>query len=161
MPPAEQIGQIIETKKTIDRLIHDRHHQLAQSYGLSLEQFNLLIELDELMLDLPADAAAPTVGALAKNINNTQNTVSEKIGRLEKKGLVARVRDELDKRISRVVLTDQGRKLIVAIEKEAEGSFLADALARMTEPEIASLARGLRQLLLALEPPLGEERSPR
>lgn len=132
----ENIKKIIECKDKVDKLIHMKYHKLAEEYNLTLEQFHLLIEMDELMLDVDEKLVAPTVGELAKNINNSQNTVSERITRLENKGLVERKRDSSDKRISRVYLTEEGRKLIKELDKEASSNFLHDALWNMEDEEI-------------------------
>lgn len=143
----EKIQRIIGCKDEIDEIIHKNYHNLAKKYDLSLEQFHLLIELDELMLDAPDDVKLPTVGQIAKNINNSQNTVSERISRLENKGLVKRVKDLKDKRISRVVLTDDGRKLIHEMGSEAESMFLFDSISRMKERDIDDLLECLEKLI--------------
>ncbi len=136
MNKEEKIQMIIKYKNEIDRLIHGKYHELAQKYELSLEQFHLLIELDELMLDINDEVNAPTVGEIAKNINNLQNTVSERITRLENKGLVKRVKDSNDKRISRVVLTQEGRTLINSIDKQASSKFLFNSISNMEDTDI-------------------------
>lgn len=143
----EKIQMIIDYKEQINSLIHRKYHELAKKYDLSLEQFHLLIELDELMLDIKDECKAPTVGQIAKNINNSQNTVSERITRLENKGLVNRIRDTNDKRVSRVVLTAEGRKLLEAIEKEASSKYLFNSLANMEEIYINSLFTSLKKLV--------------
>ena len=143
----EKILMIIQSKMEIDKLIQRKHHELAQQYGLSLEQFHLLIELDELMLDIDNESSAPTVGEIASSIDNSQNTVSEKITRLENKGLVTRIKDVKDRRISRIVLTDEGRSLIDAISKQASNRFLFDAISRMKSEDIDDLLECLEKLV--------------
>jgi len=147
MNKEDKIRKIIEYKDEIDILIHQNYHKLARENGLSLEQFHLLIELDELMLDIHDNNQAPTVGELAKNINNAQNTVSERITRLENKGLVKRIKDCSDRRISRVILTDEGRSLIEQIEKQARGRFLQNCLSNMEDADIDNLERCLKKLV--------------
>jgi DNA-binding MarR family transcriptional regulator len=142
----EKTLMIIQRKAEIDRLIERKHHELAQQYGLSLEQFHLLIELDELMLDVDSESA-PTVGEIASSIDNSQNTVSEKITRLENKGLVTRIKDAKDRRISRIMLTDEGRSLIDAISKQANNRFLFDAISRMKDEDIDDLLECLEKLV--------------
>ncbi len=143
----ETILMIIRSKMEIDQLIQRKHHELAQQYGLSLEQFHLLIELDELMLDVDNESSAPTVGEIANSIDNSQNTVSEKITRLENKGLVTRIKDAKDRRISRIILTDEGRSLIDAISKQANNRFLFDAISRMKDEDIDDLRECLEKLV--------------
>lgn len=143
----ETIKKIIDHKDEIDTLIHRKYHELAKKNKLSLEQFHLLIELDELMLDIKDEYQAPTIGEIAKNINHTQNTVSERITRLETKGLVKRVKDLNDRRISRVFLTEEGRNFIELIEKEASSKFLFHSLSNMEETDLNSLESCLNILI--------------
>jgi len=131
------IDSIIEKQKTVERIIHENYHKLAQRYDLSLDQFHLLLELEELMLDIENEAQAPTIGVIAKNVNVSQNTVSERITRLEKKGYVSRLEDKKDRRISHVVLTESGRDLLRSINEEAETGFVKTALLKMGEDVLA------------------------
>lgn len=147
MEREEKIQKIIYYKDEIDTLIHKKYHTLAQQYDLSLEQFHLLIELDELMLDVTDEGTAPTVGQIAKNINNSQNTVSERITRLENKGLVKRIKDSSDRRISRVVLTEEGRKLINTLDKQASSKFLYSSISNMEDKDINNLLKCLEKLV--------------
>lgn len=147
MKKEEKIEKIIQYKEEINKLIHNKYHELAKKYDLSLEQFHLLIELDELMLDISKESEAPTVGQLAKNFNNSQNTVSERITRLENKGLVSRIKDSKDKRISRVILADKGRELLKSIEKEANSKYLFNSILNMEEVDINNLLVCLKKLV--------------
>jgi DNA-binding MarR family transcriptional regulator len=149
----EKAIEIIQSKMEIDELIRRKHHELAQQYGLSLEQFHLLIELEELMLDVDNESSAPTIGEIASSINNSQNTVSEKITRLENKKLVTRTRDLKDRRISRIVLTDEGRSLIEAISAQANNRFLFDSISKMEDADIEDLLEGLTKLLQQMHQP--------
>lgn len=142
----DKAQKVIKLRSEVDGLIHGRYHKLAKKYNLSLEQFHLLIELDELALNLNDEMSAPTIGDIAKNINNSQNTVSEKVNRLEKKGLVKRVKSDEDRRVSRVVLTDEGRKLINDISEEASGKFLLESILDLEESDIDNLLNGLEKL---------------
>ncbi len=147
MNKEEIIRKIIDYKDEIDTLIHQKYHELAKKNDLSLEQFHLLIELDELMLDINDEYQAPTVGEIAKNINHSQNTVSERISRLENKGLVKRVRDCNDRRISRVVLTEEGRNLIKSMDKQASSRFLFRSLWNMENSDLSHLQKCLENLI--------------
>ncbi|MFT8350586.1 MarR family winged helix-turn-helix transcriptional regulator [Clostridium saccharoperbutylacetonicum] len=147
MEKEKKIQKIIQYKEEINTLIHNKYHELAKKYELSLEQFHLLIELDELMIDITDEFKAPTVGQIAKNINNSQNTVSERITRLENKALVKRIRDVSDKRISRVVLTEKGRAVLELIEKEASSKYLFNSIFNMDEIDINNLLNSLQKLV--------------
>lgn len=146
MNKEEKIEMIVQYKNDIDALIHKKYHELAQKYDLSLEQFHLLIELDDLMLHVNDEEKAPTIGEIARNVDNSHNTMSEKITRLENKGLVKRIKDKNDKRISRVCLTENGRNLIDLIDKQASSKFLYNSILNMEERDIDDFLKCLEKL---------------
>ena len=148
-----KILEIMNYGQLITKMVVAKHHETAQRYNLSLEQFHLLIEIDELELDISDDTLPPTVGQIAANIGNAPHTLSEKIKRLEKKKLVEKIRDSADLRITRVVLTESGRNLVKHIKNEAGNTFIFNTLAKMSNQSLDSLSDSLRQFteLLSIE----------
>jgi len=142
---------LIDYKNKIDALIHQQYHLQAQKHGLSLEQYHLLIELDELMLDVPAEEPGLSIGSIAEHIGNAQNTISERISRLENKGLVQRCRDAKDRRINRVLITAEGQKIIDAIDRETASSLLVDALGVLNDAEVNEMLNMLKKVLSQME----------
>ena len=142
---------ILEYRDKINALTHQQYHAQAQKHGLSLEQFHLLIELDELDIDLPAEDSGLSIGKIAQHIGNAQNTISERISRLEKKGLVQRIRDPKDRRICRVVFTEEGQKIIETINHAADAFMLSDALDVLDEEEINQALCILEKILSQME----------
>ena len=140
------IENIQELISQLDELIHRKYHDIAQKYNLTVEQFNLLIELEELYIDLEDGPQAPTVGQIASALKNAQNTMSDRIRRLENKGLVTRRADSKDRRVSRILVSDQGKELLGRIKQEAEQEFLAASLAKMREADLMALEHALREL---------------
>ena len=130
------VDLILDTQKEIDQTIHENYHRLAKKLGLSLDQFHLLLEIEESMIGVDSELQSPTIGLLAENINVSQNTVSERISRLEKKGYLKRVMDKKDRRINHVVLTESGKNLMNTISSEAETDFVRNALLKMQSDEL-------------------------
>lgn len=149
MSNVDKCRLIIQEKKEIDWILHQRYHAVARQGGLSLEQFHLLVELDELMLELEDEGIS--INRIARKIHNAQNTVSERVSRLEDKGLVKRVRDEKDRRVSRVEMTDEGRKLLAEINEEANLNFALDALGVLSEEEIDSFLSTLKKIIMQMQ----------
>ncbi len=89
---------------------------------------------------------APTINDIAKKFNKAQNTTSEKISRLEEKGLVNRVGDKQDRRMTRVTITRQGKSLIDTIKQERSNRATYVALETMNESEVDSLLLNLARL---------------
>lgn len=130
------VDLILDRQNKIDQMIHGNYHKLAQKFGLSLDQFHLLLELDDFMTNIGVGMESPTIGLLAENINVSQNTISERVSRLEKKGVVKRMTDQKDRRINHVVLTDSGTDLMNTIRSGAETDFVRNALLRMQTEEL-------------------------
>ncbi len=143
----ENIKEIWNYWEHINKLILLKRRETAQKYGLTFEQFHLLIELDHhaefrvSTCDLP-----PTVGEIAADVGNAPHTLSERIKRLEKKDLVKKIKDEKDLRINRVMLTEKGQNLIDRIKNEAVSIFIYNALGEMDETSLDNLSSSLKQL---------------
>ena len=120
-------------------IIHTKGHQIAQEYGLTYDQYHVLIYIDLMK-------RAPTINDIAKKFNKAQNTTSEKISRLEEKGLVNRVGDKQDRRMTRVTITRQGKSLIDTIKQERSNRATYVALETMNESEVDSLLVNLARL---------------
>nr|WP_319374649.1 MarR family winged helix-turn-helix transcriptional regulator [uncultured Methanobacterium sp.] len=139
--------EVFKCWKHLNRQIHLKHHEIAQSHGLTLEQFHLLLELDELELDMISDdLLPPTIGELAADIGNAPHTLSGRIKRLEKKGLIKKIQDDNDLRINRVVFTENGQELINTIKKEAHNAFIQNALKKMNKETLDNFFEGLKEL---------------
>ncbi len=131
----------------INKQIRLKHRETAQKYGFTFEQFHLLIELDQhSALTVSTCTLPPTVGEIAEDIGNAPHTLSERIKRLEKKGLVKKIKDEKDLRVTRVILTNKGQTAIDRIKNESSNIFIYNALEQMDEKLSDNLLTGLKEL---------------
>jgi DNA-binding MarR family transcriptional regulator len=97
-------------------------------------------------------AAGPlTVGELVQHLSLSKPATTELVGRLETKGLVARMHDERDRRRVFIWLTDAGRERAMAHPRVLEDELLVQALAHMRPQDRVHLIEGLRALLAAEE----------
>lgn len=152
MNAREKTNKIVERISILDKLIHMKHHEVAQEHNLSLDQFHLLIHL----IHWDFNEKPPTIGDIAKKSDRAQNTISERVTRLEEKGLLKRVKDEDDRRISRVVMTDDGIKLMKSINYQASNEFVSKALSRIDEDLSTRLLEGLNLLVENLKAEKGD-----
>ena len=141
---------IIEIQKYWEKLnkqIKSKHREIALKYGLTFEQFHLLIELDHHSeLKLSEDVLPPTIGQVANDIGNTPHTLSERVKRLEKKDLVIKIRDDTDLRVIRVMLSSDGQKLMNQIKNETNNIFIYNALKKMDQKSLDNLLTCLKLL---------------
>lgn len=90
-----------------------------------------------------------TVGECAKHFDRAQSVVSDIVEHLEHDGLLARVRDEKDRRRTLAWLTDAGRARLMEEQEVLSKGVLERAFARMTAAEREQLLAGTRALLRA------------
>ena len=83
--------------------MHRRANAEFARFGLTADQFVLLTAL--------AEAGGVTQKELARRTASDANTMSEMLGRLEQRGLIARERDADDGRARRVSITASGREV--------------------------------------------------
>lgn len=125
--------------RQIGKIIHKKGHEIAKEYGLTYDQYHLLIYLKK-------SENPPTINDIASRLERAQNTVSEKISRLEDKGLVRRIGDVNDRRITRVEITDKGLDLVKTIKRERSNKVIYSALKNMEEDEVKDLLKNLEKL---------------
>ena len=95
-------------------------------------------------------AAGPlTVGEQAAHLGLRRNSASELLGRLESKGLVARIRDERDTRRVLVWLTEPGRRVVARVGQVLAPDLLAGVMATLTPAERATVVSGFELLAAA------------
>ncbi|MDP4506490.1 MarR family winged helix-turn-helix transcriptional regulator [Nonomuraea sp. NBC_00507] len=94
-------------------------------------------------------AAGPlTLSELAEHLQLSKAATTELVTRVEERGLVARIRDERDRRRVFVWVTEEGRAAAAAAAPRVlEDDLLAQAVRTMTPQERQGLVTGLRALL--------------
>jgi DNA-binding MarR family transcriptional regulator len=96
--------QVLVALRRITRAIDLHSRQLTQSHGLTGPQaliLKCLLDRDEI-----------SVGVLAHLVNLSQTTVTDILNRLEKRGLVHRVRSQVDRRRVNVAATEKASLLL-------------------------------------------------
>lgn len=90
--------------------------QLAKISGLTAPQILLMREINT--------SPQVTIREIAKNINLSQATVTIILDRIEKRGLVTRVRSQSDRRKVHVELTDIGQQTLDSAPTLLQGHFV-------------------------------------
>ncbi len=90
-----------------------------------------------------------TPGELAESLHVSTPTVVKSATRMEATGLVARHRDEADRRLVRLYLTDRGRSVQTGIEA-ARDELDRRATAALTDAERRHLLSALRKIIVAM-----------
>jgi len=112
-----------------------RFASIALELDLTPPQMGVLATLDD----------STSMSRLASEIGCDASNITWMTDRLEKRGLVERRPDPLDRRVKRLVLTDVGRKLRHDIERRLRAGV--PGLEGLTEPDQATLRRLLERML--------------
>ena len=119
-----------------------RHSQwIEKQCGVSGAQLWMMQELH--------DHPGLRVGELAARLAIHQTTASNLVDALRKLGYVVKVRDEVDQRVVKLALTDEGIGTLAKAPKPARG-LLPEAILHLDEASLAQLDQGLQGLLKSI-----------
>lgn len=152
-PLASQVPPHIESSD--DFHLHNSFtFWIARLASAMREQFNqALAEHDVtwpqwMILNVLHHKLAVTPAQIADNIGVDRSAVTRLVDRLEKKGMVARSFDGLDRRSIQIVMTPEGRRLVAeinAVAKEHQDSFMS----QLPSTECRGLKGNIQKLLRA------------
>ena len=136
---------VIARLARLDAIIDEEMEAFFAEHVVSKPTFSLLVAL--VRIDQPGGVSQRR---LANEMRLTPGTVSARVDRMVRDGLVARALDPSDKRGSLVSLTERGRDVFEVVVP----AYLANEarlLGSLTADEQATLAGVLRKLLVAFE----------
>lgn len=140
---SEKYSDIMCDLRFVNRWIHEKHHKWAEEYGLTLDQYHILIHLKR----AKQKQEYYTIKKLAQKFNNAQNTMSEKISRMEKKELITRTRDENDRRAMKINISEKGIDLLSKIHNKVKDENLYSVLEKIDEDVINDFEEGLKKIV--------------
>ncbi|AGT33007.1 MarR family transcriptional regulator [Geobacillus genomosp. 3] len=140
MPSAMNEKTVAELEKLLRYIaanLKQRGREILTNYPITPPQFvalQWLLEEGDL-----------TVGELSNKMYLACSTTTDLTDRMERNGLVSRIRDEHDRRVVRIHLLEKGERIIEeVIEKRRRD--LARVLENFSDEEIVFLERCLRKL---------------
>lgn len=123
------------------RSINDSMNSISKPdykiYGLTTIQARILMEI-YLCQKL-------TVGELGKMMMISSGNISTLCKRMEKMGLLKRIRDENDERVVKVLLTDDGIHIMEKIEADLTKKYLP-IVSKVPQNDLKKIIEGLRML---------------
>ncbi len=130
--------------KRADHLLSKGMKRVFVEYGLEFAEFDVLATLRR--VGAPHEL---TAGGLLKTAMVTSGAITNRLDKLERKGLIERRPDPNDRRAIRVRLTDAGRDLVdrAVVDHIANEERM---LAALSADERAALGGALRRLLVSL-----------
>jgi DNA-binding MarR family transcriptional regulator len=120
------------------KLMRGAADEAMSRYGVRVGQ--------NLVLEVLWDTDGLTPGELAERLHVSTPTVVKSATRMEATGLMVRRRDEVDRRLVRLYLTERGRAVQTDIES-ARNELARRATATLTDAERRHLISALRKII--------------
>lgn len=134
--------ELEEAIRRSNTVIYRRGRSILTEMGISNPQFNALLTLNEF--------GPLTMGELCKHLVTACSTATDLADRLERDGLVERVRDPKDRRIVRMHMLPKGEKVVDLVINERL-RFLDKVLLEYSSEEHALVLEGLELLADQME----------
>ncbi|MEG0264870.1 MAG: MarR family transcriptional regulator [Erysipelotrichaceae bacterium] len=137
-----------ETRQTLNELLVDLFNHILLIEENNLRKRNVTLSMNEVhILEAISKSESKMMSAIAKALMVTQGTLSVSTNRLVKKGYVSRVRDEKDRRIIRLVLSDSAQNVLEIHDSFHEEMIdkLINVLKVDQDKELLNSLRGVMQ----------------
>ena len=142
--------RIIELHRRVNQAIRERTLDSWVKLDLTIPQLKSLFYISQ--------HEKVNSSGLASGIRVTPANVTGIVDRLVEQGLLARTADADDRRVSWLAVTDKGRTLINDL-REGRAQEMRRILDKLTEVELAIVARGFQLVAVAAEASEGKEAS--
>ena len=136
-----------DTERTLNRFLVQAFHELLRAEERCLSTgFARDLSLKELhvieIAALCAEEGDSRATRVAQRLGITPGTLTTAVTMLEQKGYLLRTRDEKDRRVKRIALTDRGR-LANEAHREFHEKMVRQVLGELSEEETRVFIRGL------------------
>lgn len=143
-----EIAILEKELRHISAIIKQKGREILNNYTITPPQFIALQWLDEL--------GDMTIGDLSNKMYLAFSTTTDLIDRMEKNNLVQRIRDEEDRRVVRIHLLSEGKKIIKEVI-EMRQMYLGDIVSDFEKDEIETLSALLQKLYVRMSDEMNED----
>jgi DNA-binding MarR family transcriptional regulator len=138
----EEIEQLI---RRVSFVIKCRGRDILNDFDITPPQFNALLLL--------AEHGDMTIGDLGSKMYLASSTATDLIDRMERNGLVERIRDSNDRRVVRLHMLDKGRQMIKEV-LESRRRYLDNILSAVSDEDKRVLTDSLSSIYELMKPGL-------
>lgn len=131
------VARIEKELRYVSGLVKQKGREMLNNYKITPPQFIALQWLSE--------EGDMTIGELSSKMYLAFSTTTDLIDRMEKNELVKRVKDEKDRRVVRIHLLEEGKRIIDEVIKKRQ-VYLQDVLVNFSSEEIITLKENLIKL---------------
>ncbi|WP_066257996.1 MarR family winged helix-turn-helix transcriptional regulator [Neobacillus drentensis] len=133
----ETVANIEKDLRYISGIIKQKGREMLSTYTITPPQF---VALQWLFED-----GDMTIGELSNKMYLACSTTTDLVDRMEKNLLVERVKNPNDRRVVRIHLLEEGKRIIDEVIKKRQG-YLEEVLVNFSTEEIQLLQKGLTKL---------------
>ena len=137
-----RVEQIEALLRRVSVIIRKRGRDILSAFGITPPQLNALVILIE--------DGEITMGKLCDRMYLACSTATDLIDRMERNGLIARERDQNDRRVIRLKVLDPGRQIIDEVMK-ARKRYLGGVLQQIPEEEHDMLIKSLGDIYTVMK----------
>lgn len=136
-PKTEHVNELERLLRTVSTIIKRRGRDILSDFDITPPQFNALLIL--------VNNGNLTIGELGERMYLACSTATDLIDRMERNGLVARVRDENDRRVIRLHVNEKGFEMVEAV-MSARKKYLSGILEGLNADETEVIIEGMRHI---------------
>lgn len=142
------VGEIDKLIRRVSFVIKCRGRDILNEFDITTPQFNALLLLKE--------HGDMTIGDLGSKMYLASSTATDLIDRMERNGLVVRVRDSNDRRVVRLRMLEKGHQMIKEVLANRK-RYLSTILSQVPEAELEALKKALQSLYELMKPEVAKE----
>ncbi|TCS96561.1 MarR family winged helix-turn-helix transcriptional regulator [Hazenella coriacea] len=131
---AQTVSDIERLLREISVIVKYKGREILTHFPITPPQFSALLWLEE--------EGDLTIGELSQKMYLACSTMTDLIDRMEKNGVVERVRDDRDRRVVRIHLLKKGVEIITEV-MEARCEYLENVLSRLSDDEATEIKKYL------------------
>lgn len=136
-----------DTRHTLNELLVDLFNFILLIEEKNLQDLGVNLSMTEVhILEAVSKSESNMMSQIAKRLMVTQGTLTVSASKLVKKGYVERVRDEKDKRIVRLLLTEKADP-VLAIHDKFHGEMIEKLLNELDLEKEEELIRSLKNVM--------------
>lgn len=136
-----------DTRHTLNELLVGLFNYILLIEENNLSHQGVKLSMTEVhILEAIQKSESNMMSAIAKKLMVTQGTLTVSTGKLVKKGYIERIRDEKDKRIVRLVLTDKAED-VLAIHDQFHGEMIEKIVNELEIDKEQELIVSLKKVL--------------
>ncbi|WP_044894578.1 MarR family winged helix-turn-helix transcriptional regulator [Bacillus alveayuensis] len=135
--PNDVVVELEKALRYVAAILKQKGREILTQYPITPPQFVALQWLLE--------EGDMTIGELSNKMYLAFSTTTDLVDRMEKNRLVARVKDQNDRRVVRIHLLEEGERIIEEVIKKRQ-QYLLEVLENFSEEEIIFLEKSLKKL---------------